>query len=117
MLTQKVGRWGEDEAEKYLKNLGYKILEHNYHSRFGEIDLIALDNKVIVFVEVKARSTPFFGLGAEAVGKQKISRMVKTAMFYLSETKKENDEYRLDVVELTLTPAGLSIHHDKSVTS
>ena len=117
MTTQKIGKWGEAEAERYLKTLGYKILEHNYHSRFGEIDLIAVDGKVIVFVEVKARSTPLFGLGAEAVGRHKIDKMIKTAMFYLTEKRKENEEYRLDVVELTLTSAGLNIHHDRSITS
>lgn len=95
------GDIGELTARKYLtivKNM--KILANNYHSRYGEIDIISCTDKYIVFVEVKTRKTGALYRGAEAVDKSKRIKIIKTAMLFLS----ENDvdlQPRFDVVEVT----------------
>ena len=73
MFSKNLGKIGENEAKKYLLNKGYKILEQNYHARFGEIDLIALDEwqNEIVFVEVKTRYTNRFGYPEDFVNQKK----------------------------------------------
>ncbi|MCR4324789.1 MAG: YraN family protein [Candidatus Curtissbacteria bacterium] len=63
-----IGKIGEDAAVKFLQKNGYKIIEHNFRIRGGEIDIIAKDGKTLVYVEVKTRSTSAFGLPEEAVG-------------------------------------------------
>lgn len=82
----KIGKKGEDIAVCYLENRGYKILDRNYYSRYGEIDIIAEKENYIVFVEVKIRrvGTPF--IAAEAVDTIKQKKIIKTATIYLSQT-------------------------------
>ena len=80
------GKIGEDAVEKYLKNNGYEILERNFHSRWGEIDIIAKKEKCIVFVEVKTRKSVKYGTPAEFVTGTKIKKIIKTAVLYLENT-------------------------------
>ena len=78
------GKYGEDIAVKYLIKNGYKIVERNYHfSRYGEIDIIALDKDTLCFIEVKTRTTEKFGTGFEAVNRTKLSKIYKCALSYL----------------------------------
>ena len=72
MSTRNLGLLGEQIASKYLENLGYKIIERNFVSKLGEIDIVALDpstssGQVLVFVEVKARWSEDFGLPEESI--------------------------------------------------
>lgn len=94
------GDYGETCAVHFLKKQGYKILEKNFRTRFGEIDIVAKKNEYIVFVEVKLRKNNDFGGGASAVDARKQNRIKKTAAIYLS---KFNEEYpvRFDVVIIT----------------
>lgn len=94
------GKIGEDLAEKYLVGKDYYILSRNYHSRFGEIDIIASDGKSIIFVEVKTRSQNSFGTPLEAITPHKIAKMVKTSQFYLSQRNMHNHPYRFDAIEV-----------------
>ncbi len=75
---------GEFIARKYLERKGYAILEKNYRSRYGEIDLIAQRNNDLIFLEVKTRTSLEYGDPLEAVGKLKISRIRKSASFYMA---------------------------------
>ncbi|HCR44501.1 MAG TPA: YraN family protein [Ruminococcaceae bacterium] len=77
------GALGEDYAAGFLKNKGYIIIERNYRSRFGEIDVIAADSKYIVFVEVKTRSPECMVSPFEAVTRAKQLKIIKTAACYL----------------------------------
>lgn len=79
------GRKGEKRAVQYLKRQGYHIVELNYRSRFGEIDIIAKKNGTTHFVEVKARSSARFGRGYEAVNQAKQIKLIKTAEAYMAE--------------------------------
>ena len=94
------GAQGEMIAEKFLKDKGYKILEKNYKNTIGEIDIIAKDKDIIVFVEVKYRKDDYFGLPREAVGKNKQFKIKKVASVYLNNKRLFNNQVRFDVVEV-----------------
>ena len=80
----KLGRRGEAIAVSFLKRQGYKIIERNYRSKLGEIDIIAREKDNIVFVEVKTRRSDDFGLPQEAVSYRKQYRLTKIALGYLA---------------------------------
>ena len=95
------GDVGELTARKYLTSVkNMRILKNNYHSRYGEIDIISCTNKYIVFVEVKTRKKESLYRGAEAVDKIKRIKIIKTAMMFLSENNIDLQP-RFDVVEVT----------------
>lgn len=104
MVNNSYGQFGEDLAEKYLAQKDYYILARNYHSRFGEIDIIASDGKNLVFVEVKTRTQNQFGTAMEAITKGKLSKMVKTSQFYLSQRNLHGQPYRFDAIEVIIKP-------------
>lgn len=96
-----IGKLGEEHAQKFLKKMGWKILETNYrYSRFAEIDIIAKDKDIIVFVEVKTRSTTNFGHPFEAISKSKLQNIFKAGLAYLQTTKETYKSYRIDVVSV-----------------
>lgn len=107
-----LGKAGEDAAVSYLKRKGYRILERNYRTVFGEVDIIAMDGGVFVFTEVKTRSDGSFGLPFEAVGARKRERMRKVALSYLKRMKKEVPA-RFDVVSISVEVGRESITHIK----
>jgi len=97
------GRRGEDLACRFLKKDKYKILEKNYRSRQGEIDIIAEYRKgVLCFVEVKARSRQDYGLPIEAVTPSKQKKLLATAFIYLETNKMESKDMRFDIVSVNL---------------
>jgi len=91
---------GEKLAEKYLQNLGYEILERNFHSSQGEIDLIAKDRDCLVFVEVKNYSYRSFGSPVGAVGKTKKKSIIHAAETYLYKNMIRDVYSRFDVVTI-----------------
>jgi putative endonuclease len=100
---QRFGRRAEELAARHLKENGYKILQKNYRTRSGEIDLIALDGEVLVFVEVKARRSERFGTPKEALSIQKQRKIVLTARHYLKESGKQEVRVRFDMVSILMT--------------
>lgn len=99
-ITKRVaGNLGEDEACRFLKKNGYRILERNFTIRGGEIDIICEKGEYVVFVEVKLRKNTNFGTPGEFVGKNKQERLKKAAQAYL--LKHPLEKYaRFDVVEI-----------------
>ena len=96
-----IGKLGEEHAQKFLKKMGWKILETNFrYSRFAEIDIIAKDEDIIVFIEVKTRSTTNFGHPFEAISKSKLQNIFKAGLAYLQTTKETYKSYRIDVVSV-----------------
>lgn len=93
------GVWGEALAAEYLKKKHYTILAHSYHSRFGEIDLIARKGRFLVFVEVKLRRNAEFAAAREFVDARKQNRIRTTASVYLSENPTDLQP-RFDVIEI-----------------
>ncbi|MEM7009433.1 MAG: YraN family protein [Thermodesulfobacteriota bacterium] len=101
--TKAAGRRGEDLACKCLKKDKYKILEKNYRVRQGEIDIIAEDkNKVLCFVEVKARSRTDYGSAIEAVTYAKQKKLLAAAFVYIEEMKIKSKDMRFDIVSVDL---------------
>jgi putative endonuclease len=101
LLKKLLGREGENLAARFLTKQGYRILERNYRTRSGEIDLVALHNGAVVFVEVKTRTSDAFGAPELAVNPRKQQRMVKAALGYLKYKKLHQVPCRFDVVAIT----------------
>jgi len=97
-----LGKRGEELALGFLENLKYKILEKNFRCKFGEIDIIALHGKTLVFVEVKTRSSPEYGSPQTGVTKRKRNQLTKVAFFYLQKNRLFNRDARFDVVAIEL---------------
>lgn len=93
------GKLWEIEAANYLRKKKYKLLCANYHSRFGEIDLIVCNKKYICFVEVKQRNADSIAQPREFVTAQKQKRIISTAQLYLSQNP-TNLQPRFDVIEI-----------------
>jgi putative endonuclease len=96
-----LGKEGERVAEQYLKHKGYKLVERNYRCSVGELDLIVLDRRVVVFVEVKTRSGHGFGSPLEAVEFHKQRKMIQAAQYFLSEKRLHQRDARFDVVGIS----------------
>ncbi|MFZ5570373.1 MAG: YraN family protein [Thermodesulfobacteriota bacterium] len=92
------GGKGELLAVKALKRRGYRILAQNYRNRLGEIDIIAMEGDVIVFVEVKARRSHRYGNPKYAVTPAKQRKISLAALVFLKETGRMHDRARFDVV-------------------
>lgn len=97
--TQKTGALGESFAAGYYEKNGFKIVARNYHSRYGEIDVIAENDFYIVFCEVKTRSVNAVVRPSDNVGKAKIKKLTLTAMKYLSDSGNDKQP-RFDVFEV-----------------
>ena len=94
------GNIGEDIAEKYLSSLGYDVVKRNYYTRYGEIDIIANKDDVLVFIEVKKRTGSKYGTGAQAVTSKKIGRIRTCASIYLQENNLHDVKMRFDIIEV-----------------
>jgi len=103
---RQLGDQGEDLAAAALKQQGYKILERNYVTPLGEIDLVARQGKTVVFVEVKTRRGSRFGAPQEAVTPGKQGRLRRLADYYLKAKRLTETPVRFDVVAVTLADAG-----------
>jgi len=99
-----LGKIGEALALKYLKRHKYKIIEQNYKSRYGEIDIIAKDKDVLVFIEVKTRQSTEFGLPQESVDIRKQRQIAKVALIYLAKMNIQEIDCRFDIVAITYLP-------------
>lgn len=102
LLGKLLGRTGEDRAARFLVSQGYRILERNYSTRSGEIDLIALHQGTVAFIEVKTRSNDAFGAPELAVNQRKQQRMIKAALGYIKFKKLHQVPCRFDVVAISM---------------
>jgi len=95
-----LGKKGEDAAAVLLKENGYKILVRNYKTRLGEIDIIAIEQDTLCFIEVKTRASLSFGSPLEAVSIPKQRQISKAALMFLKEKNLLNKKARFDVVSV-----------------
>lgn len=104
MSRREIGQWGESTASIYLQKKGFTILETNYTSRSGEVDIIAFDREFgqLVFVEVKTRIGYVCGFPEQSVTSRKRRRMHKSAMHYIRYNSLEDDNYRFDIVSIVI---------------
>lgn len=107
MNNIEIGNLGEQAAADYLCQAGYKLLAQKYRTKMGEIDIIALHQDTLVFVEVKTRRSTHCGFPAEAVTYRKRQKIINTALSYLTNTNQRTLYCRFDVIEIFLS--GLTI--------
>lgn len=100
---RQIGNEGEDLACEFLINKGWKILQRNYYSGRSEIDVIAKDGEFYVFVEVKSRSTDFFGRPEEFVNKKKVQRVFQAAETWIIEKNLSGAPMRFDVIGILIS--------------
>ena len=103
--ASKNGKIGEDSAEEFLLNKGYETLKRNYHSRYGEIDIISKNDNYLVFTEVKARSFNSIAEPKEWVDYRKQEKIVRTAACFLEENEFDLQP-RFDVIEVFIGSNG-----------
>jgi putative endonuclease len=109
--NQILGRQGEELAAALLEAAGLVIVARNVRTRHGEIDIVARDGRILVFIEVKTRSSTRFGTGAEAIDPRKQARMRRLASSYLGRTL-DRTPLRFDVVDVLMAFDGTSrINH------
>ena len=104
------GKKGEDLAADFLQNEGFQILERNWKNRFEEIDIIALENELLVIVEVKTRSSLAFGKPEESVGLRKQRLLVNAAEAYIKKYNSDR-ETRFDIISVVTNGTGANIQH------
>lgn len=101
-LNRAIGSDGEDIAREYLLKEGYEILEVNFRSKFGEIDIIGKDKSYITFIEVKTRYNLSFGIPSESVNFRKQLKIIKTAQIFILRNQLSEFDIRFDIVEVYL---------------
>ncbi|WP_029522854.1 YraN family protein [Persephonella sp. KM09-Lau-8] len=99
MSSSDIGKIAEEKAVNFLKQKGYTILDRNFRTRYGEIDIIASKDKTLVFVEVRFRSGSFIS-PEESIDHRKVQRIIKTANAYLTKTTTSYENIRFDVIAI-----------------
>ena len=103
LFRKQLGNLGEEIAKNFLIKRGFKIMETNYHySRAAEVDIIALKNNILHFIEVKTRSSEKFGTPYEAVTQKKLRLIYSGAMYYIQNVVKKYQRFQIDVVGVIL---------------
>jgi len=109
---QRLGQRGEGMAKRRLQAIGYRVLEANYRTKAGEIDLIAEKDGALVFVEVRTRIGAALGSPEESITPRKRSHMVGAAQEYLPAHDAEGLEWRIDLVAVEFSPEGGPVRLD-----
>lgn len=107
-----LGKEGEALALRFIKKKGFRVLEKNYRTVFGEIDIIAKDGDTLVFIEVKTRKNKIFGHPYEAVNPAKREKIKKVALCFLKKLKKELPA-RFDVLSISVEHGYETVEHIK----
>jgi putative endonuclease len=98
MYRKRVGRWGEEIASEFLEKSGHIILERNFNTPYGEIDIITLFKEQIVFVEVKTRTNSSYGAPEGSITLQKRAHMIDAAAYFLQTHPELDDNWQIDVI-------------------
>lgn len=104
------GAEGENLAKEFIIKKGWKILDTNWKGGTCEIDVIAMDGKTLVFIEVKARTTAIYGWPEEAVGKAKQRNIADAAEIYIEE-KNLDTEIRFDIISVLTKDGAAQVYH------
>lgn len=113
VLAQTRGTAGEDAAVAHLQSLGYAILDRNFKTRMGEIDIVAREQKTTVFVEVKRREATGHGTAAEFVRPAKARRVVNAARIYAARHALTEGLIRFDVIAIDVIDGREQLRHHK----
>ena len=111
----RLGARGEDMAAAHLQGLGYRIVERNVRTRYGEMDIVARDGETIVFVEVRTRRSTSFGTPEESVTPRKRRRLARLALSYIQERELGENAWRVDVIAIALGGASPDLRHHRGI--
>ena len=111
MKAKPLGRKGEDLAASYLRELGWEVIERNYRSWLGEIDLVCRDHDTLVFVEVKTRTGSGFARPDQSVTQRKQAKLRRLVEDYLIRHRLESADVRCDVLGVTVGSGRPSFDH------
>ncbi len=112
-----LGNLGENIARDFLKSKGYNILQTNFHSAYGEIDIIAQEKELIIFVEIKTRSSNFTTC-LNSISRRKQKKIIRTALIFIENNQKYEDfEFRFDVIAITVRNGKSNLLHLKDAFS
>lgn len=115
MTNKEIGRFGENLAKNYLQKSNYKIITTNFMCKQGEIDIVAVDRKEIVFIEVKTRINQNFGYAIEAVDNHKQKHIKRATQYFVYKNKIESLSIRFDIIEVYLRKEKYVLNHIKNV--
>lgn len=115
MNKRKFGIIGEKITQGYLENKGYKIIDTNFYTRRGEIDIVAQKDRVVVFVEVKTRTNLNYGTPAMAVNSTKRKHLRSAAKIFLHINRLYGCDVRFDVVEVIIKDGKCKINHIEGI--
>ena len=96
--NQRIGKWGEDAAAAYLTERGYEMMARNARTPYGEIDIVAKQDEIYIFVEVKTRTSNKMGLPEDSVNVRKRVHMIACAEHYAAENS--IDHWQIDVISV-----------------
>ena len=106
MNKQQTGRLGENLARRHLESLGFKIVDTNYRTRWGEIDIVAEKNEDLVFVEVRTRRGKSMGTPEESITATKRTHLIAAAEEYMQGSEVSYEDWRIDLVAVELDWSG-----------
>ena len=116
MSNIEIGKYGENLAKEFLIKNGYKIIEQNYkYSKYGEIDIIAIDKDELCFIEVKTRRQERFGTPFEAITKEKLVKIYSCIKKYTMATKLKYKRARIDAISIEFKDENPIIKHIKNI--
>lgn len=110
-MRKALGQQGEEIAVRYLQKEGYRILDRNFRTRYGELDVICMKKDILVFVEVKTRRSETYGTAEEALTPNKIEHIRKVALHYLNTRPVRHREIRFDVITILMTNHEPQLNH------
>lgn len=113
VLAQARGAQGEETALRYLASLGYRILDRNFKTRAGELDIVAREGETTVFVEVKRRQSAGHGTAAEFVSPSKARKVVAAARIYASSRGLSDGPIRFDVIAIDVIDGREQLRHHR----
>ena len=97
-----IGQWGEAIASKHLEDTGYTILHRNWRHGHGELDIVACKAELVVFAEVRTRTSDAFGTPEETITPRKRTKLIETALAYLDEHGLDEAQWQIDVIVIEL---------------
>ncbi|NLB53563.1 MAG: YraN family protein [Syntrophomonadaceae bacterium] len=112
-MRKRLGFLGEEKAASYLTAKGYKVIERNYHTRYGEIDIICTKGNDLFFTEVKTRTSLKFGYPEEAITAKKIDHLKKAALLYINSKNQHYRQLHFDVITILIKDGQEKINHIK----
>lgn len=114
---REIGRLGEELAAAYLLRQGYQLVERNYHTRYGELDLICRQGDQLVFVEVRTRTGTSYGTPEESITRRKLRTLRTLVSVYLSQHPGMSHSLRIDAIAILLDRENLGVRQIKHYTN